>query len=771
MKQHASHPAAAIRSKNVKEGVRHSLVLRLIVSVGVVVFICIAVWAFFNINYQEQKVMKDVVEETQRLSTTIRMGVHYAMMLNSRGDINRIINDIGTLPEVRSIRVYNKGGKIQFSSVPHEIGQTTDVQSEACIACHRGDPPVSRLPLPERTRILTDPEGIRLMGLITPIYNESGCFSAACHAHPEGKKVLGALDVVISLQGADAEISTIKKSTLFLGIVLFIFTSAFIFFFLLRLVRRPIATLIGVTRRISQGDFSARVELERNDEMQELATAVNRMMEEIEKNQVELKEQRKRFQTLFEGVPCIITVQDRDFRLVGYNREFSDRFAPKPGDFCYYAYKGRDTKCIACPVEKTFQDGRSHSSEEVGVNKDGTRTYWIVRTAPIRNEKGEIVAAMEMNLDITEQKRLEEKLAASERKYHAIFANIPNPVFVVDRETLEILNCNESVQSVYGYETKALVGTSFLDLFMEAERDAYAAKIRSVESITQVRNVGKNEKRLFVNFRIALSELDGRPVFLVTASDITRRLEAEQQLIHASKMATLGEMATGVAHELNQPLAVIKTASSFFMKKIRKKEALEADVLYTMAEEIDRHVDRATKIINHMREFGRKAENHLVPVDVNATLKRAFEIFSQQLKVRGIEVEWDLMEDSAFVKGDPDRMEQVFINLLINARDAIEEKWNKDAFTSGDKKIRIKTAAKGDRVIVEIEDTGPGVPPAIVEKIFEPFFTTKEVGKGTGLGLSISYGIIKDCGGDIRVVSEPGEGARFIIECSAAQKT
>ncbi len=250
---------------------------------------------------------------------------------------------------------------------------------------------------------------------------------------------------------------------------------------------------------------------------------------------------------------------------------------------------------------------------------------------------------------------------------------------------------------------------------------------------------------------------------MVTTSDITERIETEQQLIQASKMATLGEMATGVAHELNQPLAVIKTASSYFMKKIKKKQPIKDDILFTMAAEIDSHVDRASKIINHMRQFGRKSVQKLDEIQLNDVLKSSFEIFSQQLKVRGIEVEWELEPDLPLVMADADRLEQVFINLLINARDAIEEKWEDQPQHPDQKKITLRTRSNGGRICVEVQDTGKGIPASISEKIFEPFFTTKEVGKGTGLGLAISYRIVQDLGGNIRLASREGEGALFVI--------
>jgi histidine kinase len=228
-------------------------------------------------------------------------------------------------------------------------------------------------------------------------------------------------------------------------------------------------------------------------------------------------------------------------------------------------------------------------------------------------------------------------------------------------------------------------------------------------------------------------------------------------------MATLGEMATGVAHELNQPLAVIKTASSFFMKKVNKREKIDDEILFTMSDEIDSHVDRATRIINHMRQFGRKSDPKLNEIQINDVLEKSFEIFSQQLVVRGIEVDWQIEEKLPLIMADAGRLEQVFINLLINARDAIEEKWELKSPQKGDKKITLKSRSEGGLVIIEVQDTGGGVAGSIVDKVFEPFFTTKDAGKGTGLGLSISYRIVHDLGGRIKVVSREGEGAHFII--------
>ncbi len=483
----------------------------------------------------------------------------------------------------------------------------------------------------------------------------------------------------------------------------------------------------------------------------------------------ELSEYGDVYQDLFDHVPCFITVQDKNYKLLRYNREFKEAFAPMPGAHCYQAYKGLDEKCPVCPVEKTFEDGESHLSEESGPNKDGTTLHWVVKTSPIKNASGDIIAVMEMCLDITHKKKLEAKLEKSERRYRGIFNNIPNPLFVLDAETFEILDCNSSVETVYGYPANEIVNKNFLMFFNADERDDYASLLRKSKIINQAKHLAKGGQELFVNIRISPSEHLDRKSLLVTTSDITQRLEIEQQLIQSSKMATLGEMATGVAHELNQPLSVINSASDFFIRKVNKDEGIEGQTLLKLSTKIASNVERATKIINHLREFGRKSDLSLEKVRINEVLQRTCEVLSQQLKVRGIEVMWELQEDIPMIMADPLRLEQVFINLLLNARDAIEEKLE----LSGDEpyggEIKLKTSCHGDEVTVEICDNGPGIPESIKNKIFEPFFTSKEVGKGTGLGLSISYGIIKECGGRIQAVSRKNVGTCFVITLPAVK--
>lgn len=752
-------------------GVRiyRSLISRLIALVGLVLFVSIFTWAYFNIEYQKKNTLEGIIESSDRLGNTIKLGTHYAMMLNSRDDLNEITKNIGRQEGIENIRIYNKEGQIKFSSIPSEIDKKTSIKAEACDICHRTEPPLAELDLPARARIFNSPAGYRLLGIISPIYNEPSCASEACHVHPPNKRVLGALDVVVSLKETDQAIKAYEKRIIGLALISFLATSAIIITFLLLFVNRPIKKLITWTRRIAEGEYDHPITAHWDDEIGQMAHAIHTMSGRIGEKQEELNRQRHEYQELFEQVPCYITVQDENLRLLRYNREFVETFDPSPGDYCYEIYKGKTKACELCPVLMTFRDGVSHLSEETGITKNGNISHWICRTSPLRDALGNITAVMEMSIDITELKELEKEIRRSEKKYREIFNNIPNPIFVLDKE-LRIIDCNDMVTSVYGYEKEEILHEYFRDL-LEPEGSGDSADMVRSETLNHVRHVTKDGRTIYVNIRISPSEYLGDDAFLVTTSDITQRLMAEQHLIQTSKMATLGEMATGIAHELNQPLAVMKTASSFIIKKIRKNEPLEAQILRTMAEEIDSHVDRASAIINHLREFGRKSEVRKENVNINDALEKALAMFLQQLKLREIKVEKDFQEDLPPVLANSNRLEQVFINLLINARDAIEDKCEKPGCNDIEKKISLRTRFISGRVRVEVADSGIGIPRSVLDKIFEPFFTTKRVGRGTGLGLSISYGILQDYDASIRVETHENEGSNFILEFPAADES
>ena len=247
---------------------------------------------------------------------------------------------------------------------------------------------------------------------------------------------------------------------------------------------------------------------------------------------------------------------------------------------------------------------------------------------------------------------------------------------------------------------------------------------------------------------------------IAAVTDITKRLQTQQLLLQASKMATLGEMSTGVAHELNQPLSIIGIGSNFLRKALAKGKALDTGQIKDVLDDIIAQVERADQIIRHLREFGRKHEVKKSKVNLNHPIQGVFRLLGQQLRLRDIKVETELDPGLPLIWADDNRLEQVFINLVINARDAIEERRAQDA-EAPPALIKIKTFSQKDRVIATVADNGCGISQKVLDRLFEPFFTTKNVGAGTGLGLSISYGIVTDYQGTIEVDSQVGQGSVF----------
>lgn len=230
--------------------------------------------------------------------------------------------------------------------------------------------------------------------------------------------------------------------------------------------------------------------------------------------------------------------------------------------------------------------------------------------------------------------------------------------------------------------------------------------------------------------------------------------DTQAQLAQSSKLAALGELATGVAHELNQPLFTIRMAATNLIKAIQRQ--ITDDPIPSL-EKITRQVDRAAKIINHLRTFGRDIVlTEKKTAQVNQIINDALSLVSEQLKLRNISIILELNEALPSILCQSIQIEQVLINLLHNARDALDNQKTK--------KIYLRSYMLDSQVVIEVEDTGEGIPVDIADKVFDPFFTTKAVGKGTGLGLSISYGIIKEHNGLLEAGPHQGRGALFRVK-------
>jgi PAS domain S-box-containing protein len=372
----------------------------------------------------------------------------------------------------------------------------------------------------------------------------------------------------------------------------------------------------------------------------------------------------------------------------------------------------------------------------------------------------------------------EARLRDSERKYHFLFDNGPSPLFVFDADDMRILDVNEGAEREYQFSREEFLNMTFWDLALPGKRegdtklfrmrcDDRAASIplfqqrrKTPSSVPVFQQRRKDGSIFLIHLHCRLTDWKDRPAIIAAAWDVTEKLEKEAQLAQTAKMATLGEMATGVAHELNQPLNVMKLASDYLMKSVTRGTAISEEDLKGTAEELSANVDRASRILKHLRTFGRKARAKMIPICVNESIRGVFTLLQVQLEKSGIKCDLSLDDTLPEILGDRNRLEQVFMNLVVNARDAMIG-YENESGESYQKMLRIESYLEDGQVVVTVCDTGPGVPEEVKGRIFEPFFTTKKVGEGTGIGLSISYGIVKEHQGMIDLVDVAGRGACF----------
>jgi two-component system, NtrC family, sensor kinase len=246
---------------------------------------------------------------------------------------------------------------------------------------------------------------------------------------------------------------------------------------------------------------------------------------------------------------------------------------------------------------------------------------------------------------------------------------------------------------------------------------------------------------------------------LVIMDDITERVELEGQLSQADKLSSIGLLAAGVAHEVNTPLAVISSYTQMLAKQLQGDPQKSG-----LLEKITRQTFRASEIVNNLLNFSRTSGTEFADVDINKVITDTLALLEHQFKIAKVQVNSELTPGISAIQGNPGRLQQVFLNLFLNAKDAMP----------GGGKLNVATT-NGDMISVRVSDTGSGIAPEHIQRIYDPFFTTKTAPKegqnrGTGLGLSVTYGIIQEHAGKIRVESDPGSGTTFALDFPLSRK-
>ncbi|BCR06654.1 two-component sensor histidine kinase [Desulfuromonas versatilis] len=507
-----------------------------LVTSGVLLLTMVA-FAVINVKTLKDVFLREAIHDVDELSETIIRTTHYQMLEDDRKRVYQMIEEVGTQHGVEHIRLINKDGVINFSTENAEIGTLLDKNAEACSMCHAEDTPLTHASTMNRSRIFSDRAGKEVLGIAKGIYNQPACYTADCHVHPREAKILGVLDVIVSLEGMKLQTGAYRDNIIVLTFVLLLLIILSLVLATQQFVNQPVKKLLEHSEHLARGELDHRIELPARDELGELARSFNEMTGKLQATRQELK-------------------------------------------------------------------------------------LWA--------------------------STLETK---------------------VDERTQQI----QQIQS---------------------------------------------------------------------------------KLVRSEKLASLGELVAGIAHEINNPLTGILMFASMIQNDERVDPSLQDDM-----EIIVRETQRCANIVRELLDFSRESVPQKKLESVTRIMEKTLALVRHQPAFHDIEILQNYGGPLPEVMVDPNQIEQVFMNILINASQAMP--------TGGTLSISTRLHPDGEFVTTRISDTGCGIPPEHLERIFDPFFTTKGH-KGTGLGLSVSYGIVENHGGQIDIESEPGRGTTFSIQLPLA---
>ncbi len=491
---------------------------------------------------------------------------------------------------------------------------------------------------------------------------------------------------------------------------------------------------------------------------------------ELEARVKVLKAQIADFESLKETVPWqletslldliedVINVIDKDFNVIWANKSSAEKFGDYSGKKCYQIYKGINEPCPECLAQDVFVHGKTKSREEDWLSADGMPVYSIVTAVPFRDRSGSVKYVVESSKDITEYKRMERNLIRVKKEWESTFDAVTDHIYVRSPD-YTVVKANKAVFNTYGLSPEDVIGKKCYKVFYNKKSPCEGCEV--TEALETKRPTFREKKVPLwgVNshhYCYPILNDEGDVIAIVDYSkDVTHLKELEEHVIRSEKIAALGQMASGVAHDFNNALATIMAQIDLLVLQEDKPQKMEAlKVIETAAKD-------ASHMVRRLQEFAsvRKREDIVRSIDINMVIKESINltkpIWKNQAQVKGItiKVENDL-HDVPPISGNCSEIREVLTNLIFNAVDAMP--------AGGILCLKSGVSEDGKFLDIIVSDTGIGMSKEIKTKVFDPFFTTKGV-SSTGMGLSVSYRIIERHGGDIVVESTEGKGSTFAI--------
>lgn len=455
---------------------------------------------------------------------------------------------------------------------------------------------------------------------------------------------------------------------------------------------------------------------------------------------------------LFDEVPCYISIQDRNARVIEANRALIEEFGDPISKNCFAVYKGRSERCPECPVTRSFEDGRDHSREEVIFDRRGLPHNMIVQTRPLRDTGGAVVAVMEMFTEISVQKELQHRLHESLNRFHSLFDISPCFVSVQDRD-LRVVEANTQFKETFGNPA----GRHCYEIYKRHKErcpecpvlETFAdGKAHTRESVW----VDSNGKEVLVVVQTApIRDSRGNVSEVMKVStDITEIRVLQDQL------ASLGKLVGGIAHSIKNVLEGLR--GGVYIVNLGFRDNNQEDIRTGWAM-VERNVARISRMVMDMLYCAKDRSPRRLPVSLPSVLGEVIELFRPRATECGIKLETEVADGDCVVPGEPKDIHSLISNLVTNAIDACcSEQDGKKPHC-----VLVRVRRDGDWAVLEVEDNGAGMDEEAHGKLFTTFYTTKGA-YGTGLGLLVSHKVATEHGGTISARSAPGEGATFTVK-------
>jgi two-component system NtrC family sensor kinase len=511
---------------------------------------------------------------------------------------------------------------------------------------------------------------------------------------------------------------------------------------------------------------------------------------QIEMEKAELERERQQYQrkikeetqVILDSLPYRIMVVGLDMTIERVNRTFLREYGVSYEDVlgkpCYEVRYGLEKPChqydklcsITQRLDEIKEKGLISTYQEYKDEKGETR-FDVVTVAPIYDDKGEVIQILEASRDVTDRIRLEREVERSNTFLEKVIQSTVDGIVVVDTKG-KVLIFNQGMEQLTGYSSGEIINQGHLSSFYNIDvAKENMRKMRSDQygpqgklNPTSMTVTTKDGREIPVTLTASIITMDGKEVgsvgvFTDMRGILKMRKELEDaniQLIQSQKIASIGRMAAGVAHEINNPLSAILIYTELLKERLQDNP----EHLKDLQEIIDQTL-RCKKIVSDLLEFSRKSAAKTSSFSMENLLTKSLDLLIYKASFHNIQVIKDIQEGMPAMVGDMSQLQQVFTNLFMNAADAMKGK--------GNLTVRARFEQERSRFIIHVADTGPGIPEDLRDKVFDIFFTTKPVGAGTGLGLSISQNIIKIHGGNLYFECPPEGGTVFIIELPAGQ--